>query len=492
MKKISIAIIILVSASQAFASGPPGVTKAYVDTQAAITTEASLSGLSSSAMTGYPEGAQPLSDNLNYLTVGDDPFLTLANRQLTAPTPIKGHKYVASPWWDPATRCLTLTSNTTYTAPHTITVTEAALTFAVNEIIKTDDATNPGPFTVTVATNNGSVTTLTVSETVSGVSVASKTVIHGFLYGVGYTGTVYFTWMDDQGNLILSDINMTGGTLELPQGTATAPVTEGGIYHNTSTDLNTIGDGTTAQQLYSTVTASMTSAQLLASVTNETGTGVLVFGTAPSFTTSITPATADGATVGTAALEFSDIYLADGGKVYFQNDQSVYLTPSAGTLTLTGALAVADVTNDNHIDITNNAGGRAPTASAYEIYPDAGAFKVNMGGTEYTPSSFIAGGTTSAADSLAIPITAAYVAKTTGADAEALTLANGKPGQILNISLVVDGGGDGTLTPTTKSGFATIVFADAGDNASLMYIDDTVGWILMGTAGVAAPPVITQ
>jgi hypothetical protein len=237
MKKISIAVIILVliSISQAFASGPPGVTKAYVDTQAAITTEASLSGLSSTAMTGYPEGAQPLSDNLNYLTVGDDPFLTLANRQLTAPTPIKGHKYVASPWWDPATRCLTLTSNTTFTASHTIVVTETALTFAVNEIIKTDDATNPGPFTVTAATNNGTTTTLTVSETVSAVSVASKTVIHGFLYWVGYTGTVYFTWMDDQGNLILSDINMAGGTIELPNGTAdVALATAGQIHLNTA------------------------------------------------------------------------------------------------------------------------------------------------------------------------------------------------------------------------------------------------------------------
>jgi len=80
--------------------------------------------------------------------------------------------------------------------------------------------------------------------------------------------------------------------------------------------------------------------------------------------------------------------------------------------------------------------------------------------------------TTSAADSLAIPITHAIVAKTTGADAEALTLANGEPGQDLYIYLATDGGGDGTLTPTTKTGFATIVFADAGDRAVLRYIND--------------------
>lgn len=99
------------------------------------------------------------------------------------------------------------------------------------------------------------------------------------------------------------------------------------------------------------------------------------------------------------------------------------------------------------------------------------------------------GGTTVAADALAIPVTHAYVAKTTGADAEALTLADGTAGQVITIDLDTDGTGDGTLSPTTCSGFTSIVFADAGDNATLMYIDDTVGWIILGLAGVAAPPV---
>ena len=101
------------------------------------------------------------------------------------------------------------------------------------------------------------------------------------------------------------------------------------------------------------------------------------------------------------------------------------------------------------------------------------------------------GATTSAADSLAIPTTHAVVAKTTGGDAEALTLANAAPGQVLTIYITADGGGDGTLTPTTKTGFATIVFADAGDRAVLQYVDDTIGWIILGLSGVAGPPVTT-
>jgi hypothetical protein len=99
--------------------------------------------------------------------------------------------------------------------------------------------------------------------------------------------------------------------------------------------------------------------------------------------------------------------------------------------------------------------------------------------------------TTSAADSLAIPVTHGYVAKTTGADAEALTLADGSPGQILILNLTTDGGGDGTLTPATSTGFATIVFADAGDQAVLLYVDDISGWVILGLSGVAAPPAIT-
>ena len=123
------------------------------------------------------------------------------------------------------------------------------------------------------------------------------------------------------------------------------------------------------------------------------------------------------------------------------------------------------------------------------VFASGGTLLLEAGST-VTDERF-SGSVASAADSLAIPVTARYVAKTTGADAEALTLANGVPGQRLNIALVVDGGGDGTLTPATVSGFATIVFADAGDIADLEYVDDTVGWILVGTAGVAAPPVIT-
>lgn len=95
-----------------------------------------------------------------------------------------------------------------------------------------------------------------------------------------------------------------------------------------------------------------------------------------------------------------------------------------------------------------------------------------------------------AAGVLAIPVTHPMVEKTTGVGAEALTLANGKPGQILTINLKTDGGGTGTLTPATSTWWSTIAFADAGDQVTLMYVDDTLGWIILGIFGLIAQPTV--
>lgn len=108
--------------------------------------------------------------------------------------------------------------------------------------------------------------------------------------------------------------------------------------------------------------------------------------------------------------------------------------------------------------------------------------------TEYGTSAK----TTVAADVLPIPLTHPIVAKTTGADAEALTLADGTyPGQTVTVYVATDGGGDGTITPTTATNWATVVLADAGDQVTFGWVDDTIGWIILEMSGVAAPPVKT-
>ena len=84
---------------------------------------------------------------------------------------------------------------------------------------------------------------------------------------------------------------------------------------------------------------------------------------------------------------------------------------------------------------------------------------------------------TSAADSLAIPITASLVHKTTGGDAEALTVAAGTQGQLLMIVLIVDGGGTGTIAASATVA-DTIAFADAEDTAQLLFTNSK--WHFMG------------
>ena len=80
----------------------------------------------------------------------------------------------------------------------------------------------------------------------------------------------------------------------------------------------------------------------------------------------------------------------------------------------------------------------------------------------------------------AVPITAGTVRLTTTA-ADALTLANGANGQLLTIVMAADGG-DGTLTPTTKTGYNTITFNDVGDTIVLQYLT-TIGWMIISNYG---------
>jgi len=48
--------------------------------------------------------------------------------------------------------------------------------------------------------------------------------------------------------------------------------------------------------------------------------------TAPSIATSIAPNSSDGASLGTASLEWSDLYIADAGQILFGDDQEITLT----------------------------------------------------------------------------------------------------------------------------------------------------------------------
>lgn len=72
-------------------------------------------------------------------------------------------------------------------------------------------------------------------------------------------------------------------------------------------------------------------------------TGLAVTGTATA-TTSFTPATSDGASLGTTSLQFSDLFLADGGVVNFNNGD-LTLTHGTNLLTVGGGNLLMATTN---------------------------------------------------------------------------------------------------------------------------------------------------
>lgn len=100
-------------------------------------------------------------------------------------------------------------------------------------------------------------------------------------------------------------------------------------------DLTTWAGVTPAAGI-TTFLATPSSANLIAAVTDETGTGALVFGTSPGFTTAANPVSNDGASLGISGTAWSDLFLASGAVINF-NAGDVTVTHSANTLAFAGA-----------------------------------------------------------------------------------------------------------------------------------------------------------
>jgi len=242
------------------------------------------------------------------------------------------------------------------------------------------------------------------------------------LVGVNSAGTA----LEYKTSLSISSLNLTSATSSIPWvvGTASAPTTEGQAYWNSATDTLTVGNGSTAtvigagsgdvtdvgncssgncldgtsdggtQILFydaqgaTTLAVGNNSGAVTITLPTTTGTlallGANTFTASQTITGDVLPEAANTRAVGGTSAEYNKLYLGDGAIIYGQNDQSNTITSSATGWSFAKPITIADVSNDNYIKITNNSGGRAPTASVYEIYPDAGVWKVNTNGTENT------------------------------------------------------------------------------------------------------------
>lgn len=197
--------------------------------------------------------------------------------------------------------------------------------------------------------------------------------------------------------------------------------------------------------------ADASSTNLLAAVTDETGTGVLVFNTSPTFVTPIlgTPTSGDLTNCVNLPVTTGISGLGTGIATFLA-------TPSSTNL----ATAVTDETGSGALVF-----GTGPTLSGPTL--DGAVLAVIQ----------------SVSGAGAVNVTSPTTAFTSTATGNALTLANGTAGQIKTIVYVAEAAAadTGVLTPTTPLGYATITFTNVGDSVTLQYF--TQGWAVIGVRG---------
>jgi len=174
-----------------------------------------------------------------------------------------------------------------------------------------------------------------------------------------------------------------------------------------------------------------------------------------------------------------------------------FTTPVLGVATAT-SLTIANVTNDNYLQITDNAGGRGPTGSAWELYPDAGIWKMNTNGTESTIAKLEA---PTFVTSVGLPATLTSAAALTWTlmDNQASGLSFGATGaaDILKIGTLDTGAivtvtgnlaitGDGTFT-----GGDIILGANTTTAGSALFYGGTSGSITLSPVAVAGTTTLT-
>jgi len=137
-----------------------------------------------------------------------------------------------------------------------------------------------------------------------------------------------------------NDIDLGTSSVEFKDAFFDGTVTTDALVADTA-DINggtvdgaTVGANSASSGAFTTITASGT---FIGSST--------VQGTTITATTAFVPDASDGAALGTSALEFSDLFLADGAVINFGDDQDITLTHSADTgLTTNGTFQATTIT----------------------------------------------------------------------------------------------------------------------------------------------------
>jgi len=216
-----------------------------------------------------------------------------------------------------------------------------------------------------------------------------------------------------------------------------------------STGVSGLGTGV------ATFLATPSSANLRTAVTDETGTGGLVFATSPTLVTptlGVATATSLNKVTVTAPATSAVLTIANG-KTLTVNNSITFAGTDATTMTLPSTSATIARTD------------AAQTFTGDQTFDN------------------IIGSVQSLSGAGAVNITQLTTAFTSTATGNALTLANGTVGELKTVVYVAEAAGadTGVLTPTTRVGYATITFNNVGDSVTLQYF--TQGWAIIGVRG---------
>ena len=329
--------------------------------------------------------------------------------------------------------------------------TDPGLTYDATANILTATGGFAGPINGTVgATTPAAVAATTITGTSSatlGVNATTAGTLK--LYG-GTSGDVTFTPTAVSGTTAIT-IPATSGTMAVLASGACAAAgctgfdgTDLFTWYGANADALTIRVGSTdANAIIGSVSDTITNLSMNTMIVSANG---------------FTPDAADGAALGSAALEFSDLYLAAGGVIYGEADQSNTLTSSATGWTANLNMVVTGQLS-GRVPVMTDADGK--TLSGTDLY---GSMQMSTGaGTWTIPDVDAAAGT---GQSFCIYATAAHEIVIAG-DAEDKIRLGGTLGAA---------GGD--ITNNTAEA--------AGDFICLMLTDfatDVAHWTVLGKSG---------